>query len=602
MSTKKLQPIDYTSRDFASIRKDLDNYAKRYYSNTYQDFNESSFGSLMLDTVAYVGDILSFYLDYQTNESFLDTAIEYNNVARLARQMGYKLNSSPSSYGMLTFYIEVPADTDDAGGPNLSYAPRLQQGSTFSSTGGGTYTLIEDVNFAQTTNQVVSGKVSSATGSPSSYIIRAQGRAVSGRLAFQETSVGDFERFLRVPLETANVAEVTSVIDSEGHEYLEVDHLSQNTVYKAIPNVNTATNNTVKNLLKAVPVARRFTLERTSDGNAYLQFGYGSTSELLAESVVNPSNIVLDQNGRDYVTSVNFDPTNLINTDKFGIAPANTTLRIGYRVNLREDVNTAARTITILNRPRFRFRDQGALVNSTRSTVMASVEVSNDEPFLGDISLPSSDELKQRVYGFFATQNRAVTAKDYQAICYGMPLKYGAIKRAAVLRDFDELKRNLNIYVVSENTSGKLTTANVTIKNNLKNWLLQYKIMNDTVDILDAAIVNFGINYTVSLDMNTNRFTAMAKATEALRKYLLRNQYTIGESIFMTDFYKVLHKVDGIIDVVNLEITGRIGAAYSQVSYDFNRAMSADGRYILAEKNMIFELKFPNVDIKGSVR
>jgi hypothetical protein len=601
MSTKKLQPIDYTSRDFASIRKDLENYAKRYYPNTYQDFNEASFGSLMLDTVAYVGDILSFYLDYQTNESFLDTAIEYNNVVRLARQMGFKINSSPSAYGLLTFYIEIPSEVG-GGGVDLTYAPRLQQGSTFSSTGGGTYTLTEDVDFAQTSNQVVAGKIDSTTGSPSSYIIRSQGTAVSGRVAYQESTVGDFQRFLRVRLETSNVAEILTVTDSEGHEYYEVDNLSQNTIYKAVPNSNTATNNTVKNLLKAVPVARRFTLERTPEGNAYIQFGYGSSSELLSESVIDPSNLVLELNGRNYVTDINFDPTKLITTDKFGIAPSNTTLRIGYRVNLREDVNTAARTVTILNKPRFRFANQGALISSKRSAVMSSVEVSNDEPFLGDVSLPTSDEVKQRVFGYFATQNRAVTAQDYQAICYGMPVKYGAIKRAAVIRDFNDLKRNLNIYVVAENTSGKLTVPNVTIKNNLKNWLLQYKIMNDTVDILDGLIVNFGIKYMVALDTSANRYTVLSKATEALRIYLLRNQYDIGESILISDFYKVLQKVDGIIDVVDLSINQRYGAAYSQVSYDFRKAMTPDGRYILAEKNMIFELKFANVDIQGSVR
>lgn len=302
------------------------------------------------------------------------------------------------------------------------------------------------------------------------------------------------------------------------------------------------------------------------------------------------------------MTDISFDPTKLITTDKFGIAPSNTTLKIGYRVNLREDVNTAARTVTIPNRPRFRFANQGALLSAKRSAVMASVEVSNDEPFLGDISLPTSDEVKQRVYGYFATQNRAVTAQDYQAICYAMPTKYGAIKRAAVLRDFNELKRNLNIYVISENTSGKLTVPNVTIKNNLKTWLLQYKIMNDTVDILDAAIVNFGIKYVVALDTNTNRYTALSKATEALRAWLFRNQYDIGESILITDFYKVLQKVDGIIDVIDLQITGRHGSGYSQVSFNFTRAMTPDGRYILAEKNMIFELKFANVDIEGSVR
>ena len=144
---KKLQPIDYTSRDFDSIRRDLENYAKRYYPNTYKDFNQASFGSLMLDTVAYIGDILSFYLDYQANESFLETAVEYNNILKLARQLGFKLNRSPSSYGILTFYVRVPTSPGLTEGPDYSYAPVLAAGSTFSSTGGGSYTLLEDVDF-----------------------------------------------------------------------------------------------------------------------------------------------------------------------------------------------------------------------------------------------------------------------------------------------------------------------------------------------------------------------------------------------------------------------------------------------------------------------
>jgi len=553
----------------------------------------------MLDTVSYVGDILSFYLDYQTNESFLETSIEYNNVVRLSRQLGFKLNTSPSSYGLLSFYIQVPSDNNTAG-PNLSYAPVLRAGSIFSSTGGGSYTLLEDIDFAMPTNQVVIG-TSDSVGNPTNFVIRAQGRAVSGRSLFKEVPVGDFQRFLRVDLQNSRVAEVLSVTDSEGHQYVEVDHLSQNVVYKAIRNTNSSTNSTVGNILKAVPVARRFTVER--EGNkTYMQFGYGSDSELLSNSVVDPTNLVLDLNGRTYITDVDFDPTNLISTDKFGIAPANTTLRIGYRVNLTNDVNAGVNTIVGVDRPQFRFTAQGSLSQDIRNTVVGSLEVLNEEPFVGDISLPSSEDIKQRVFGFYAAQNRAVTIQDYQSISYGMPAKFGSVKRAAVVRDFDAFKRNLNIYVISEDTSGKLLPANSTLKNNLRNWLLQYKVVNDTIDILDATIVNFGINYVVVVDLNASRYTVINRAAVALRDYLLKNQYEIGESILITDFYKVLQKVVGVIDVVDLEIVGMTGASYANSSYDFDAKLTADGRRIESESNTVFELKFPNVDIKGAIR
>lgn len=598
--TKKQQPINYTSRDFDSIRKDLEDYARRYYSDTYKDFSEASFGSLMLDTVAYVGDILSFYLDYQTNESFLDTAIEYNNVVRLARQMGFKLNTSPSSYGVLSFYIQIPA-APAAAGPNLAYAPVLRAGSIFSSTGGGQYTLLEDVDFATPTNQIVVGTVNTSTGAPTNYVIRAQGRAVSGRTAFHEVEVGTFQRFRRVNLGVRNVAEVLTVVDSEGHEYVEVDHLSQNIVFKAIKNSDSTTNATVRNILKAVPVVRRFTVEHEGD-DTYLQFGYGSDSELLGTSVVDPSNIVLDMNGRTYISDPDFDPTKLISTDKFGIAPSNTSLRIGYRVNTVSDTNAGVNTIIQTSSPLIRFTSQGSLSQAVRNSVISSLEVLNEEPFVGDISLPNSEEIKQRVMGYYATQNRAVTAQDYQSICYGMPGKFGSIKRVAIARDFDEFKRNLNIYVISENTSGKLVAPNQTLKNNLRSWLLQYKMINDTIDILDATIANFGINFVVVIDPNTNRFTALNRANAALRQYLIENQYDIGESIQLTDFYKVLQKVPGIVDVEDLEIVGKVGAQYSDLSYDFVQNLSSNGHRIEASNNVVFELKFSNVDIKGSVR
>jgi hypothetical protein len=596
---KKLQPIDYTSRDFDSIRRDLESYAKRYYPDTYKDFNKSSFGSLMLDTVAYVGDILSFYLDYQTNESFLETALEYNNVIRLARQMGFKLNTSPSSYGLLTCYIQVPASTL-IGGPDMAYAPVLRAGSTFSSTGGGMYTLLEDIDFSQTTNQLAAGDVVGV--SPVNYIIRAQGRAVSGRLQFKEVEVDEFQRFLQIPLDTSNVTEVISVVDSEGHTYYEVDHLSQNIIYKAIRNTNTATNGSVRNILKATPVARRFTVERGTDGQTFIQFGYGSDSELLSESVVDPSSVILELNGRNYITARDFDPTRLISTDKFGIAPANTTLRIGYRVNTVADVNAAVGTIVNSNNPQFRFTAQGSLSLSTRNNVVNSLEITNEEPFVGDISLPSSDEIKQRVFGYYAAQSRAVTAQDYETIAYAMPPEFGSVKRATVVRDFDEFRRNLNIYVISQNSSGKLVVPNSTLKNNLRSWLLQYKVINDTIDILNASIVNFGINYTVAIDLGANRFSVISRANAALSNFLLRHQYDIGESIRITDFYKVLQKIDGVIDVTDIEIVGRTGVGYADASFDFQDRLSADGRMIDADSNSVFELKFPNVDIKGSIQ
>ena len=596
--SKKNVAINYTSRDFESIRNDLEDFAKRYYPDTYKDFNRASFGSLMLDTVSYVGDILSYYLDYQMNETFLDSAIEYNNVVKLARQLGYKLQTSPSSYGRLTFYVEVPASALGLG-PDESLIPVLQAGSTFNSTGGGFYTLLGDVDFNKEGNQIVVGSADSATGIPLTYVIRATGTAVSGRGATETFSVGAFERFRKVPLGASNISNVIRVVDSEGNTYFEVDHLSQNIIYKAIRNTTTI-RSTVPNILKAVPVARRFTVE-TINNQTFLQFGYGSDSNELTNPVVDPTEVVLDLNGRTYTTDTDFDPTKLIDTDKFGIGPSDTTLTVEYRFNTTQDVNAAVDTITGVSSANIRFANQGSLPSSDRNSVINSLEVTNEEQFVGSVSLPSSEEIRQRAFSYFATQNRAVTAQDYQAICYGMPAKFGMIKRVAVAKDPDEFKRNVNIYVMSENSSGKLTVANTSLKNNLKNWLTQYKMISDTVDILDAEIVNFEIDYEILIDINANRFDVISNCNDRLTSKFSAKQ-DIGEPIKITEIYRELLKVDGVVDVTSVDVGLKSGGIYSESNYDFDSALSADGRMIEAQPNVVFELKYPNVDIKGSIR
>jgi hypothetical protein len=595
--SKKLEAIDYTSRDFASIRRDLENFARRYYPNTYRDFNQASFGSLMLDTVSYVGDILSFYLDYQANESFLDTAIEYNNVVRLVRQMGLKLNPTPSSYGILTLYVKIPAATGTQG-PDSNYVPVLKAGSEFTADTGGYYTLIDDVDFAKEQNQMVVSDVSSA-GAPTHFVVRAQGRAVSGRLGRDKASIGNFQRFRRVPLSIAKINNVVSVYDLEGHRFYEVDHLSQNVIYKAVRNT-TATRATVPNILKPFPVPRRFTVE-FENGKTFLQFGYGSDSQLTADSVVDPSNLMLNMNGRDYVTDAGFDPTNLLSTDKFGIAPSNTDLIISFRYNTTSDVNSSVNSINSITRPLIVFKEENVLTSAKRSSVVGSLQVINEEQFVGSVSLPDSDEIKQRAFSYFATQNRAVTAEDYKAICYGIPAKFGKVKRVSIVRDFDALKRNLNLYVISEDASGKLVVPNASLKSNLKNWLAQYKMINDTIDILGAKIVNFGIEYEVAIDLSANRFNVINAASRALAKKF-SNSYDIGEPISLSDIYKTLNKVEGLLDVITVKIVEKTGASYTGDSYDFRAATSADNLRVLAEENVVFEMKFPNADIKGSIK
>jgi hypothetical protein len=589
--------IKYTSRDFDSIKRDLIEHAKRYYPDTFKDFNEASFGALMIDTVAYIGDILSFYVDYQVNESYLDSAIEYDNIIRLSRQMGYKHKANPSSYGTVAIYALIPANTSGLG-PDTAYLPILKKGSELASNSGNSFILDEDVRFDDPSNEVVAARTDSSTGLPTHYAVRAYGRVVSGIFGIEKKTIGEFERFKQVQLSPPNVTEIISVSDSEGNEYFEVDHLSQNTIYREV--VNKGDNkDTVPSLLRPMIVPRRFVVESRQD-KVFLQFGYGSSTEVRNPSVAEPKNVVLQLNGRDYITDRSFDPYKLLRTDKFGVAPSNTTLTVIYRTNTASNVNAAAGSVTNVVTPVVEFNDRSVLSDSKVSDIINSLESYNQDPIVGDTTLPTSEEIKRRTIDFFATQNRAVTQTDYEALVYAMPEKFGSIKRCKVIRDPDSLRRNLNLYVVSEDSSGKMVATNNTIKENIKVWLNTNKMISDTIDILDAKVVNIGVEFEVMVSEEANKFQILSDCTDAIKEVFVVSPY-IGEPLYITDMFSALNRIDGVIDTKRINILKKSGSSYATTKFDLDEALSADGRYLSVPQNVILELKYPDTDVKGAV-
>lgn len=600
---KKIVPIKYTSREFESIKESLIDYVKRYYPETFRDFSEASFGSLMLDTVAYVGDVLSFYLDYQANESFLDTATEYDNILKLGKQLGYKFRGNPSSYGVVTFYILCPSNATGLA-PDIRYMPILKKKSQFQSTSGAYFMLDQDVHFDHPSNEVRVARVDEASGTPVAYAVKAHGRVVSGRLTEQYTEVGPHKKFREVSLDVNDVAEVVSVTDSEGHEYYEVEYLSQDVIYKPVTNRNIDRFNAPE-ILKPFQVSRRFVTERLRD-KMTIMFGGGSDLEIDVEntvnaSVVDPANVVLRRHGAPYISDASFDPHKLVESDEFGVAPSNTTLNIIYRINSAGDTNAFSGTLTKVVSPYFEFKDRNSLNNREVGAVMRTLECINEEPIVGDVSLPTSQELKRRILDTFATQNRAVTAKDYEAMAYAMPPKFGALKRCKIYRDADSLKRNLNMYVVSESQAGNLQRTNDTIKGNLKTWLTKNKMVNDTVDIMDAKVINLAVDFEAIGRLDMEKFEILQTAISALKNYFFK-QPEVGEPFFITDVYKVLKDVEGVVDVSNVNISLKAGGNYSDIRYNVKTNISPDGRYIDIPKNCIWEIKFLKEDINGVIK
>jgi hypothetical protein len=589
--------INYTSRDFESIKKDLVEHAKRYYPNSYNDFSDSSFGGLVMDSVAYVGDMLSFYLDFQTNESFLETSLDLNNIRRLASQMGYNYYGNPSSYGIATFYVLVPANSTGLG-PDTTFIPTIKTGTRVKSQ-SATFTLTEDISFNDPTVEVVAARFNENTGKPTEYALRAFGQVKSGVEFYTEIDVGTQVKFLRTRVSTAAVNEIISVFDSEGHQYYQVDNLSQEVVYLEQTNPNAASDQ-VRSILKPFIASRRFVVEQDQTGT-YLQFGFGSENQIDQFGIADPSQVVLKMTGKNYITDTAFDPNQFLGTDKFGIAPANTILKVTFGSNDSVNVNVPINGLIEVSSLSIEFpNDLTAPNTGTQLTVRNSAEVTNDEIITVERAIPTPDEIKYRAYAVYSAQNRVVTKNDYEAYVYQMPRKFGKVSRVNVVNDPSGINKRLAMYVISKDNSDYFVNTNGTVKSNLKVWLNKNRMMTDQVDVFDAAIINIGFNYKYTTESGFSKTSVQADVNAAVRKLFAEKQY-IGEPVYITTIYQTVNRVQGVVDTLKVTPLIKQSANYSNLGLEIDDVLSKDGTFLKCPKNCVFEIKYPDQDLKGTI-
>ena len=596
MPNKKVKPVKYASKNFEEIKQQLVTYAKTYYPNTYKDFNQASFGSLMLDTVAYVGDMLSFYIDYQSNESFIDSAIETQNLLKLAKQFGYKNPAAFSSTGKCAFYVQVPANAD--GTQNTDLIPILKEGTTLSSNTGTSFILTSDVDFTKTDTEIV--VADETEGVPTTYAYKAYGDVVSGIIETEILTVDAYQKFLKLTLEAENVTEIISVVDSEGNEYYEVPYLSHNVILQPVRNPNSQGGEDAPYILREKLSARRFIVDVDQDGKTSIQFGFGSENSITEDEYPDPSVTSLERYARNYYSDDSFDPSVLLKNDKFGVVPPVGQVVVTFRRNNGDTVNVPVNSVNTVDTPLLSFKTDSPPSSNDVSFIRGSLDVENEESILGNVADITQEEIRVRALNAYSLQNRAVTQQDYISLIYRMPEKFGAIKRANIVQDKDSFKRNLNLYVISEDVDGNLATTPTTVKENLKVWLNQYKMINDTIDILDGVIINYFVEYKVLGALDYSQAEVLEQCNEAV-KQLLATQSLFGEPFYISDIYKVLNDLDSVIDTQDVQIKQRFGASYSPFSFDVDSATTDDGRFIVVPENAIMELKFPNENIIGVV-
>lgn len=604
--------INYVNKDFNQYREQLINYSQTYFPSTYTDFSNTSLGMMFMEQAAYVGDVLSFYMDNQIQENFLQYARQPDNLYDLAYMYGYKPKVTGLAEVDLDFYQQVPAKLSGSTYlPDYDYAVYINANTTVSTTSGTivSFTIQEPIDFtvSSSLDPTDVSIASLSNGDPTYFLLKKTRKAFSAEINTTTVSIGAPQEFLTYTITDTNIAGILDVKDSNGDNWYEVDYLGQELVYDSIKNTNVNSPNTSEDtdapyLLQTKQVQNRFSTRFLAANQLQLQFGSGNPNDTTEDIVPNPFNVGLGLPFEQNKLTAAYSPTNFIFTNTYGVSPSNTTLTIRYYTGGGVQSNVLSNTITNVNTTNINFI-QGGLNAVTAQYVFDSIAANNPRAASGGKDGDTIEEIRQNSISNFSSQLRNVTADDYLVRALSMPSKYGKVAKAFTQKpDATSANTTLDLYVLTENSSGKLTTASNTIKNNLKKYLEQYRMIGDTLSIKDAFVINFTIDFEIITYPNFNNNEVLERCILALQDYFDIDKWQIAQPIIVPDLYVLLDALEGVQTVKNIIITNKAGttSGYSQWAYDMNGA-NQNGTIYPSLDPSIFEIKFPNRDIKGKV-
>ena len=615
LNTKDLK---YFNRDFTGLKELLVNFTKTYYPDTYNDFSPSSPGMMVLEMSAYVGDVLSFYLDNQVQETFVQYARQTESIYNLAYMLGYRPKVTKTSTVEVDIYQQLPAKL--SGGdyiPDYDYAVFLESNTVVQANPGGVNFLIQDsVDFTASSSldptEVTIYQTSG--GNPQYYLLKKKRKALSATIETQEATFTTPTAFSTVNIDNTDIIKVLDITDSDGNIWYEVPYLGQEMIYKSVKNLNTNDPNTYSNtdapyLLKLEKVSRRFTTRFKSDNSLEIQFGSGTTSDVDEEILPNGDNVGIGLPFEQVKMTTAFDPSNFLQTDTYGIAPSNTTLTVRYLTGGGVSSNVDAETInTVVSTGNISF--QNSNLNSTTSNyIFSSIAVSNELPASGGGDGDSLEEIRQNTLVGFQSQLRNVTAKDYTIRALSMPSDYGAIAKSYVeaTKANDqtlpgEIPSTLSLYVLGYNRDKHLIPVSSTVKQNLSTYLSEYRIIGDTLKIKNGFVINIGVDFEIITLPNFNNNEVISRCITDLQNYFAIENWTFNQPIILKEIYLRLDRIRGVQTVKDVTIVNKAGIAegYSEYAYDIQGATQDNTIYPSLDP-CVFEVKYPNTDIRGKV-
>ena len=632
-----LKEVKYLNKTFVDFRQSLIGMSKAYYPNTYTDFNEASPGMMFIEMASYVGDVLSFYVDNTFKENLLAFAEEQKNIISIAQSLGYKPRLTSPSICDATLFQIVPADAQYE--PDDTYFLHIGANSTFfSSTNPQVmFRNIDVVDFGDPADRDVTVYArDSGTQRPTFFLVTKKVRIVSSTIKSTQISVTDPQKFLTLTLPDNNIISVISVVDSQGNTWHEVDFLAQDfifddttpSIYSSEPGVPPL----YRAQLKSAP--RRFVTKLSENNEFQLMFGSGTGTVSSELYNIDPRHIA-NQWYSTNLASVSLNDINFLESDAFGVSPANTTFTITYAVGGGVSSNVPSNTIVnigtlnVLNDTTELTSGQLAIFN----TAVQSVAINNDVPATGGADNPTNEEIRQNALGWFNAQNRVVTYRDYVTRTLSMLAKYGSVAKAFAIKDDqinnvitadvstrkenvdtdpynnvsyvnDPVRPNaINLYVLGYNHDKKLTTLNTAVKENLAVYLDQYRVLTDEINILDAFVVNIAVEFDILVFKNYIMRDVLARCIDTIDTYFNIDYWQIQQPIIINDLILQIAAVEGVQSVKSLKILNRYqfkdGMDYQNYRYDIDEA-TIDGIIYPSIDPCIFEIRYPEHDIIGN--
>jgi hypothetical protein len=655
--------INYIGKDFATFKQNLIDFTKTYFPNTYSDFNEASPGMVFIEQAAAIGDVLSFYQDTQLKESMLSHATERKNVVSLAQSMGYKPKVTSPAITTLTVYQLIPSVYNVNNSANYEADSRFYfkikagfevQSSTNSNVSFITTDAIDFENPTDRTIEVY--ERDSTTGTPTQYLVSKKVKAISARENTTGITLGSDTDYPSIQLSETNIIQIVSIADSNNNKYYEVPYLAQESIFVEQPNVNELSyySGSVPYILEVQKVPRRFSVKINSDNTTEIQFGSGDVNLRDEQILPNTKNIGLGLANSINRLNQGIDPSNFLKTNTFGIAPAGQVLQIKYLTGGGISSNVNVGDLTKIQKVEF---DDDLLAIPTGLVGMynsfkSSIAVENLEPAIGGRGAESIEEIRQNALATFGSQNRAVTKQDYIVRALSLPERYGSVAKVYVSQDgeidnnspasilsspasiaeftnlvdgFKDMSKSdiqgqlikylstkksslnevnnpfaINMYVLGYNDNKNLTQLNQAVKQNLKTYLGEYRMITDAVNMIDGFIVNIGVDFDIICYSNYNKREVVTNCLVKLQDYFNIDNWTFNKPINISELELILANVEGVMSVPSVKISNLCGGDgnYSPNKYNIDEATKGKIVYPSLDP-CIFEVKYPNKDIKG---